>query len=72
MEDERPRISAIEAEASRIEQSVVALHIGLDPFQRKEVALLIIDNIIRLNSANYTETLFYKRVKLFIASSSYV
>lgn len=68
MEEETPKISAIEAEFNRIMQSIDAAYIGLDPFQRKEVALLIAENIQRSHIGNISETLFWSRMKNYIAS----
>lgn len=68
MENEEYKIGAVEAEATRIMDSIKAEYIGLDPFQLKTVAIIIVQNIQRSHVGNIGQTLFYSKVKNYIAS----
>ncbi len=68
MEDETQKIPAIEAEYNRIMQSIEDSDIDLWDFQKKEVALLIVVNIQRSHLGDVGQTLFYSKLKNFIAS----
>jgi len=68
MEDETQKIPAIEAEYNRIMQSIEDSDIDLWSFQKKEVALLIVANIQRSHNGDVGQTLFYSKLKNFIAS----
>jgi hypothetical protein len=73
MEDETQKIPAIEAEYNRIMQSIEKTMfentmLFLSEWEKKKVALLIVANIQRSHLGDVGQTLFYSKLKNFIAS----